>query len=53
MVESEAQRNLATRGDVDELKREIKDLEIRLIKWVLGTGIGVVTAIFALLKTVK
>ncbi|MBI5140611.1 MAG: hypothetical protein HZA20_00265 [Nitrospirae bacterium] len=45
-VESEAQRNVAT-------KEDIANLELRLIKWVIGTGIGVVTSIFALLKLMK
>jgi hypothetical protein len=34
-------------------KEDLVKLEIRLIKWVLGTGIGVITSLYVLLKGVK
>ncbi|MBF0559010.1 MAG: hypothetical protein HQL08_09540 [Nitrospirae bacterium] len=35
-----------------DLSQELAKLEVRLIKWILGTGIGVVTAVFAFLKLI-
>lgn len=46
--------DLATKGDIREselrLQKEIALIESKLIKWILGTGIGSILAIAALLK---
>ena len=47
-------KELATKGDIREselrLQKEIALIESKLIKWILGTGIGTILAIAGLLK---
>ncbi len=47
-------KDLATKGDIREselrLQKEIALIEAKLIKWILGTGIGSILAIAGLLK---
>lgn len=54
-------KDLATKGDILQIKGDIRESELRLqkeialiesklIKWILGTGIGAILAIAGLLK---
>lgn len=40
----------AVQNDVLAMKVDMSKLEVRLIKWVLGTGVGVVLAIAGMIK---
>jgi len=37
--------NLASKTDIADLRREIAEVELRLIKWVIGTGVAAVIAL--------
>jgi len=43
---------LATKEDILRLESDMSKFEVRLIKWVVGTGIGTVTAILGILFAV-
>jgi hypothetical protein len=43
-------RELATKNDIIDLRKELVATELRLVKWILGTGITGVLAIAGLLK---
>lgn len=40
----------ATRADLAELRTELAALELRLIKWIVGTGIAVAAAVAGILR---
>ena len=40
----------ATRADAAELRTEIAALELRLIKWIVGTGIAVAATVAGVLR---
>jgi hypothetical protein len=37
--------NLATKTDIADLRREMAELELRLIKWLIGVGIAATLAV--------
>lgn len=41
---------LATKSDIKDVRIEIKELEMRLIKWQIGIAAVSITSIFTLLK---
>lgn len=42
---------LATKNDISDLRREIAEVEPRLIKWVIGVGIAAVLAVGGMIWT--
>jgi len=46
LIGAEVQQGLATKADVAELRRDMAELEARLIRWAVGTIIAM-TAVFA------
>jgi hypothetical protein len=42
---------LATKADIADLRREISEVELRLIKWVIGIGIAAMLALTGLIWT--
>ncbi len=43
--------SLATKTDLAELRSELADVELRLIKWVIGVGVAAVLAITGVVWT--
>jgi hypothetical protein len=43
--------NIATKTDLADLRREIAQLELRLIKWIIGVGIAAPLAIGGMIWT--
>ena len=47
---------LATKQDVSDIRRDVAELELRLIKWMVGTALAsvgiIVTAFFAIIRMV-
>jgi hypothetical protein len=43
--------NLATKTDIADLRREIAEVELRLIKWVIGVGVSAVLAVGGMIWT--
>jgi hypothetical protein len=43
--------SLATKIDISDLRREIAEVELRLIKWVIGVGIAAVLAVGGMIWT--
>lgn len=46
-------KELATKGDIQQLRMEMREIELRMIKWMIGialTQTAVLIAIFAFLK---
>ena len=43
--------NLATKTDVADLRREIAEVELRLIKWVIGVGVAAALAVGGMIWT--
>jgi hypothetical protein len=43
--------NLATKTDIADLRREIAEVELRLIKWVIGVGIAATLAVGGMIWT--
>ncbi len=43
-------KNLASKADIAELRTELVSVELRLVKWVLGTGVATILAIAGLLR---
>ncbi|MBI5140687.1 MAG: hypothetical protein HZA20_00660 [Nitrospirae bacterium] len=53
-VEKEAHGELVTKDFFERrLAEEVNRLDVRLIKWMIGIGIAVVTLLFSLLKLVR
>jgi hypothetical protein len=52
-VKAEAATKADLELEVAKIKEDLTRLEMRLIKWVLGTGVGVVAFLYALLKGIK
>ncbi|MBF0153471.1 MAG: hypothetical protein HQL64_07010 [Magnetococcales bacterium] len=42
-----ASQELVTKSD---LRRELKEMELHLVKWVVGTGMAIVGILFTLLR---
>jgi len=49
-VEEFKSDELATKADIKDLRFEMRDLEIKLIKWQFGIGAAIVASTFAMLK---
>jgi hypothetical protein len=43
--------NLATKSDIADLRREIAEVELRLIKWVIGVGVAAALAVGGMIWT--
>ena len=43
--------NLATKTDIADLRREIAEVELRLIKWVIGVGVSAALAVGGMIWT--
>ncbi|HEY3912745.1 MAG TPA: hypothetical protein VGM07_23065 [Stellaceae bacterium] len=43
--------SLATKTDIADLRREIAEVELRLIKWVIGVGIAAALAVGGMILT--
>ena len=43
-------KELATKNDIATLQKELVAVELRLIKWILSTGVATVLALVGLLK---
>ena len=51
--DADRMKELATKGDIQNLRIEIREIELRLIKWMVGiivTQTALLVAIFAYLK---
>jgi ActR/RegA family two-component response regulator len=42
--------NIATKTDIAEVRREMADMKVELVKWVVGVGFAQVATIVAVLK---
>ncbi|RTL11801.1 MAG: hypothetical protein EKK54_06290 [Neisseriaceae bacterium] len=45
-------KELATKSDIGALQKELVTAELRLVKWILGTGAATILAIAGLLKII-
>jgi hypothetical protein len=43
--------NLASKTDIADLRREIAEVELRLIKWVIGVGVAAALAVGGMIWT--
>lgn len=45
-------KELATKSDIGALQKDLVTAELRLVKWILGTGVATILAIAGLLKII-
>lgn len=41
---------LATKADINDVRLEIRETKVDIIKWLIGTGIGIVGLVIAAIK---
>lgn len=41
---------LATKSDINDVRLEIRETKVDIIKWLIGTGIAIVSIIIAVIK---
>ena len=50
IIDQSRKEGLATREDIKNLENDIKDLELRMVKWIIGLMIAQTSITIALLK---
>ncbi len=50
IIDQSRKEGLATREDIKNLENDIKDLEIRMVKWIIGLMIAQTSITIALLR---